>query len=145
MDNHLLIINDGTSLGALHGGGNTVERRLAEEAKQRTEEEKKTERSRKKSPSITHVRALKTWKTARLITLLRSLSCLRLYARQSGEALSGGPPPRANAPPQTYPPPFYSTRVTRPPFPLPPVFFAFHGTNKERFQARAATPLHDGY
>lgn len=110
-----------TARGA-SGGGRAKERG--------GEKEGEEERGRKKSPSITHVRASKTWKTARLITLLHSLSCLRLYARQSGEEPSLGPPPRTNAAPQTYPPflAFYSTIP-----PLSPVFFAFHGTNKDRF------------
>jgi len=51
-----------------------------------------------KEVSINNARPrLETWKTARLITLLLSLSCLRLYpyARQSG----GAPPWASPSPP----------------------------------------------
>ena len=71
---------------------------------------------------------MKTWKTARLITLLHSPSCLRLYARQSGEKERGSR--TNNAAPQTYPPflAFYST--------LPPLLrLSSHSRDEERIRS----------
>ena len=108
----------------------TIEITIIERSEQRRERERGEEkkRGRKKSPSITHVRALKTWKTARLITLLHSPSCLRLYARQSGEKERGSR--TNNAAPQTYPPflAFYST--------LPPLLrLSSHSRDEERIRS----------
>lgn len=68
--------------------GRVEREKKANEGGKRGEEQR---RWRSKEVSINNARPrLETWKTARLITLLLSLSCLRLYpyARQSGGELS---------------------------------------------------------
>lgn len=139
MDNHLLI-NDGTSLEALHAKHG--ERRLAEEAKQRTEEEKKTERS-KKEVSINNARPRLEDVEDRKINHPSSLAFLPTFIRTTigrsslGRATSSNKRRSSNLSSFSR---FLLGSTTRVPL-SSPVFFAFHGTNKERFQARAATPL----
>lgn len=141
MDNHLLI-NDGTSLEALHAKHG--ERRLAEEAKQRMEEEKKTERS-KKEVSINNARPRLEDVEDRKINHPSSLAFLPTFIRTTigrrsslGRATSSNKRRSSNLSSFSR---FLLDSTTRVPLSSSPVFFAFHGTNKERFQARAATPL----